>query len=173
MSTQQLEPDQIVPDRLATAKVWLWLTVAAYAVFAVYSLIETLDFLSILHSKPPGEHATYTVVDVMYFLIETVVCISMALVFSLIKLNGRNGTLVGFVCLVIALARWGLAWYLYLYTDPEWHHVPFIHKVGSDFSDPMRVVFLSGQVIVGLITAWCCWRSRAKPMTKAVERSAA
>jgi hypothetical protein len=173
MSTQPLEPDQIVPDRIAIAKVWLWLTVVAYAIFALYSLIETLDFLALLHSKPPGESPTYTVVDVMYFLIETVVCTTLALVFSLIKLNGRNGGLLGFVCLVIAFGRWGLAWYLYLYTDPEWHHVPFIHKVGSDFSDPMRVVFLSGQVIVGLISAWYCWRSRAGSLTPAADATAA
>jgi uncharacterized membrane protein len=157
MNSPSPEVDSIARYRHGAAHGWLMATAAAYGLYALFLLVEILDFLSLLHSKPPGESATYTVVHVTYFVVEMVVCLSLA--FGFLLMRRGHGTAVGLACLLISVCRLALVYYLYLFTDAEYHWVPYIYKVANEFSDAARVVFLPMQVLFGLVAAWFCWRA--------------
>jgi hypothetical protein len=160
MNSQTSESGAIPRFGNGTARQWLLVCAASYGLYALFLLIEVLDFLSLLHSKPPGESATYTIVHVTYFVVEMVVCLGLAFVFLLMPANTHSGRIAGLACLAFSVGRLGLVYYLYLYTDGESHWVPFIYKVANEFSDAARVIFLPAQVLFGLVSGWFCWRAR-------------
>jgi hypothetical protein len=131
-------------------------TSVIYGFYAAFLLIEVLDFLSLLHSAPPGWHATYSIVNVAFSMVDMTICLSFGFAFLLLKLNGRRRWTAVLICLALTIARAGLIYYLYVNGGPSYRGVPYIYKTANVFSNPMRVVCLPLQVLFGFLSAVFC-----------------
>lgn len=121
-------------------------------------MIETFDFLEMLHSKPADYSPTYSLVNVIFYQMEMFICFLCA--FSLIVLVSTQQSLkmLFFISIVLLLFRTGTVYYLYFYeTEERW--VPFIYKRAKDFSILFRRTFVPGQLMVSLITVWYAFKA--------------
>lgn len=143
---------------LKTGRYLLYGCAALYGLYTAFLLIEVLDFLSLLHSPPPGGGPTYDLVNVAYYIVEMIVCIALTFGFLLLLVLPLSGTRVAYTCLLVCLFRIGLVYYLYVFTTREYRWVPYIYKVANDFSDIMRMLMLPSQIILGGVAAWFWWR---------------
>lgn len=125
---------------------FLSLTAAAYLIYGVYMLVESFDFLAMLHSKPPDFHPTYSLVNVVYYIMEMIICISLGFGCLLLRMQQK----VVVMLVLILLFRIGIVYYLYFFTEPEYRWVPYIYKVGNDASKGVRVLFISLQLLFGI-----------------------
>lgn len=150
-------------SRIRLVNNWLRATAWVYGLYALFLLIEVLDFLSMLHSKPPGFSPTYDIVNVAYYVVDMVVCISLLFAFLLMRFTDKKkyGSIV-FFCLLLASFRWVAVYYLYIFTTPEYRWVPYIYKVANAFSNAARILFLPLQVLFGYISAGVGWWAWAK-----------
>ncbi|WP_294276820.1 hypothetical protein [uncultured Chryseobacterium sp.] len=126
-----------------------------YGLYAVFLLIECIDFLSMLHTPDPGTHPTYDIVHVAFFIVELIVYAALTLGFVML-LNAENkkpATVIILVTLITA-GRAFLDYYLYWYSEPKVHFVPYIYKTSNNFSDLVRATFLPAQLIAGLLCIW-------------------
>lgn len=133
-----------------------------YGLYAVFLLIECIDFLAMLHTPDPGTHPTYDIVHVAFFIIELIVftALTLGLVMLLNTENKKPATVISLITLMTA-GRAFLDYYLYWYSEPEVHFVPYIYKTSNDFSDFVRAVFLPAQLIAGLFCIWL-WTGYSK-----------
>ena len=118
-------------------------------------MMESIDFAEMLHSKPLDYHATYGPEQVMFLIIDFVICSVLALLLLIIK-NAQKRSAEAVIRMVVAitLLRSFLIYYLYEYTDSESHFVPYIYKQANVFSNFYRFLFAFLQVLSGILCAW-------------------
>lgn len=133
-----------------------------YGVYSFFLLIEVLDFLSLLHTKTPNQTPTYTLINVVYVIIEMIICLVMTFYYAVLPLptfsKSYRKTLYG--GLLVLVFRIVMVYYLYIYTTPEYRWVPYIYKTANALSDFMRIVFLPLPIILGVIASWFWWKNR-------------
>lgn len=125
------------------------INIVLYIVYGLFLLIETFDFLEMLHTKPADYSPTYGLVNVIFYQME--MFISFLCGFTLIILVSTRQSLkmLFFISFVLLIFRIGTVYYLYFYeTEERW--VPFIYKKANDFSMLFRRTLVPGQLIVGL-----------------------
>lgn len=141
---------------------WLYANVAFYGIYGLFLLIEVLDFLEMLHAKPPGFSPTYDVVHVTFYMVEMTVCMLMAVIFAQLKMSTIRGGALIFIGILTLIFRGALVYYLYLWTDPEYHWVPFIYKKANELSPLMRGLFVPLQLLAAVGLTWSAFRNRKK-----------
>lgn len=131
-----------------------------FGLYAFYLLIEVLDFLALLHSKEPGYSATYDIVHVAYFMVEMVVCLGLALWTRLLSLDKDKSLLtLGSIMALITIFRVLLVYYLYHYSEPEYHFVPYIYKLANPLSNFFRFTFIYLQITITMICTVSAFRT--------------
>lgn len=126
-----------------------------YGIYAFFLLVECIGFLGFLHTPTAGQHATYTLVHVAFFIVELILCASLTLGLLILQVSKEKSVLtVVFTILAITLIRSALIYYIYCQTEPNGHFVPYIYKEANGLSTLMRVIFLPLQIITGLGCAW-------------------
>lgn len=130
-----------------------------FGLYAFYLLIETLDFLALLHSKEPDYSPTYTIVHVAYIIVEMIVCMGLAIWIYIIYLSKASKNLVlGIIFTVVAFFRVILVYYLYHYSEPQYHFVPYIYKLANPLSNVFRFSFIYLQIFAVAVCAIKCFR---------------
>lgn len=140
-------------DKLNSLKNKMRVNIVLYVVYGLFLMIETFDFLEMLHSKPADYSPTYSLVNVIFYQMEMFICFLCA--FSLIILVSTRQSLkmLFFISIALLTFRIGTVYYLYFYeTEERW--VPLIYKRANDFSMLFRRTFVPGQLMMSLITVW-------------------
>lgn len=125
--------------------------IVLYIIYGLIVLIETFDFLEMLHTKPVDYSPTYSLVNVIFYQMEMFICFLCG--FSLIILVSTKQTLktLLFVNIILLIFRAATVYYLYWYeTEERW--VPFIYKEANIFSTLFRRTFVTAQIIFGIFT---------------------
>ncbi|MCU0354427.1 MAG: hypothetical protein MUD08_11930 [Cytophagales bacterium] len=151
-----------VPHLLKTANRLLFWCAALYGAYSLFLLIEVLDFLSMLHSKPPDYHPTYDLVNVTYYIVEMIVCLAMVFSYLALSVVPKSWKPVVYTCVAITLFRIVMVYYLYFFTTPEYRWVPYIYKKANELSPLVRTMFLPTQIILGAVSAWFWWKNGQK-----------
>lgn len=120
--------------------------IALYLIYGLIFLIETFDFLEMLHTKPKDYHPTYELVNVIFYQMEMIICFICAFgLIILISTRQSPGTWF-FTTVLLLIFRASTVYYLYFYeTEERW--VPFIYKKASDFSALFRRTFVPAELI--------------------------
>ena len=133
-----------------------------FGLYSFYLLIEILDFLALLHTKKPDYSATYNIVHIAYFIVEMVVCLGLALWTGMLyQREGKNPVLLANIFTAITIFRIVLVYYLYHYSEPVYHIVPYIYKIANPLSNFFRFSFIYIQILLTAITAVTCFRVAA------------
>ncbi|MDR6158975.1 putative membrane protein [Chryseobacterium sp. SLBN-27] len=139
--------------KLNSLKITMRLNIVLYILYGLFLLIETFDFLEMLHTKPADYSPTYGLVNVIFYQMEMFICFLCA--FSLIILVSTKQSLkmLFFISLFLLIFRAGTVYYLYFYeTEERW--IPFIYKRANDFSMLFTRTLVPGQLIIGVISLW-------------------
>lgn len=129
----------------------LGITIAAYFFYALFMLIECLDFSALLHSPEPGFHATYDITNVIFYVLDLIICVSFGLVLMIIYFaTDKKPYTVIFTVITVTLLRAGLVYYLYMFKEGNYQIAPFIYKKANEMSDVVRTIVLPVQVLAGL-----------------------
>lgn len=121
--------------------------IVLYILYGLIFLVETFDFLEMLHTKPKDEHPTYDLVNVIFYQMEMIICFICA--FSFIILISTKQSVITWLLttILLLLFRSATVYYLYFYeTEERW--VPFIYKEANDFSTLFRRTFVPAQLIL-------------------------
>jgi len=143
----------------------LKILIYSYGIYALFLLLECIDFLSLLHNAEPGFHATYNIVHVAFFMVELIVYASLTLGMMLLhNFSGKNPLRIMLWILAITTLRLVMIYYLYWQTEPKVHFVPYIYKKSNDYSGIVRGIILPVQILLGLMTVgiWNSIRRRSK-----------
>jgi hypothetical protein len=138
---------------LNSVKKAMRINIILFFVYGLFLLIETFDFLEMLHTKPLDYHPTYSLVNVIYYQMEMIICFLCG--FSLIILVSTRQTLktILFSNILLLVFRVCTVYYLYLYTTEEkW--IPFIYKNANALSPLFRGIFIPGQLIISALSVW-------------------
>lgn len=120
--------------------------IALYLIYGLIFLIETFDFLEMLHTKPKDFHPTYDVVNVIFYQMEMIICFIFAFSFIILISTRQSVAAWFFTTLILLLFRASTVYYLYFYeTEERW--VPFIYKEANAFSALFRRTFVPAQLI--------------------------
>ena len=120
--------------------------IALYIIYGLIFLIETFDFLEMLHTKPKDFHPTYDLVNVIFYQMEMIICFICAFSFIILIANRQSVATWFFTTICLLLFRASTVYYLYFYeTEERW--VPFIYKDANDFSTLFRRTFVPAQLI--------------------------
>lgn len=133
------------------------INIVLYMVYGLFLMVETFDFLEMLHSEPADYSPTYSLVNVIFYQMEMFICFLCA--FSLIILVSTRQSLkmLFFISIALLTFRIGTVYYLYFYeTEERW--VPLIYKRANDFSMLFRRTFVPGQLMMSLITVWYAFK---------------
>ena len=136
---------------LKTLKNTMQIAVALYFVYAFFLLIETFDFLEILHTKPPHDHPTYNVVNVMYYQMEMIICFLCGFALVILVSTQQTVKTILYTNIVLFIFRLTVVYYLYFYTTEE-RWIPFIYKKGNELSPFFRGTLVPAQLVVGLVS---------------------
>lgn len=133
-----------------------------FSLYAFYLLIEVLDFLALLHSKEPEFSPTYDIVHVAYFIVEMAVVMGIGLWMGILYLaRNKNYELMAFLFIFVTISRMAMVYYLYFYTNPTYHWVPYIYKKANELSDLFRFGFVFTQLLFCIFGIFMCIRVRA------------
>lgn len=136
-----------------------------YGIYSAFLLLECIDFLSFLQDRQSNLQPTYNIVHVGFFMLELILNASLTIAFILlINFNKKSPFVVISTLLLITVPRAFLIYYLYCYTEPQSHFIPYIYKKANDFSGIMRLLLLPSQVVSGLIAIviWVRIHQKAK-----------
>lgn len=129
------------------------INIVLYIVYGLFLMLETFDFLEMLHTKPADYSPTYSLVNVIFYQMEMFICFLCAFTLIILVSTRQSLKLLFFISLALLIFRIGTVYYLYFYeTEERW--VPFIYKRANDFSMLFRRTLVPGQLIVGFITVW-------------------
>ncbi|MEA1849818.1 hypothetical protein U9K52_12910 [Chryseobacterium sp. MHB01] len=129
------------------------INIVLYIVYGLFLLIETFDFLEMLHSKPADYSPTYSLVNVIFYQMEMLICFLCAFSLIILVSTRQSVKMLFYISLSLFIFRIGTVYYLYFYeTEERW--VPFIYKRANDFSMLFRRTLVPGQLIVSLIAVW-------------------
>ncbi|KAA0128795.1 hypothetical protein FY557_07915 [Chryseobacterium sp. SN22] len=132
------------------AKNTIRIIVALYILYGLILMIETFDFLEMLHTKPKDHHPTYDLVNVIFYQMEMIICFVCAFSFIILISTKQSVTTWLFTTILLLLFRASSVYYLYFYeTEERW--VPFIYKEANDFSTLFRRTFVPAQLILNSI----------------------
>lgn len=140
-------------EKLNSLKNTMRINIVLYFVYGLIFLIESFDFLEMLHTKPADFSPTYSLVNVIYYQMEMIICFLCG--FSLLFLVSTKQTIktIFFVNVALLIFRASIVYYLYLYeTEERW--IPYIYKQASPFSSLFRGTFVPAQLIVSVIAVW-------------------
>ena len=129
------------------------INIVLYFVYGLFLLVETFDFLEMLHTKPKDYSATYSLVNVIFYQMEMIICFLCG--FSLVILVSTRQTIKTLfsISILLLIFRAATVYYLYFYeTEERW--VPFIYKEANPFSTLFRNTLVPAQLIVSLIILW-------------------
>jgi hypothetical protein len=127
----------------------------AYGLYGAYLVLECLDFLSLLHTPEPGSHATYDITHVAFFIVELIVYSALTLGFIILYNQKEKKPLtVVLVILLITIFRIVMIYYLYWFSEPKVHFVPYIYKKSNELSGIIRGLLLPAQIIGGTVASW-------------------
>jgi len=133
----------------------IYFCIYAYGLYAAYLVLECFDFLSLLHTPEVGFHATYDIIHVAFFIVELIVYAALTLGFITMYIySDKNPLTVVFVVLSITLIRIFMIYYLYWFSEPKVHFVPYIYKKSNELSGVVRGLLLPFQIICGLVCSW-------------------
>jgi len=138
-------------EKLNSVKKVMRIGAVLYIIYGLIVLIETFDFLEMLHTKPVDYSPTYSLVNVIFYQMEMFICFLCG--FSLIILVSTKQTLktLLFVNIILLIFRAATVYYLYWYeTEERW--VPFIYKEANIFSTLFRRTFVPAQIFFGIFT---------------------
>ncbi|MFN4363415.1 hypothetical protein [Chryseobacterium hispalense] len=139
--------------KLNSLKITMRLNIVLYIVYGLFLLIETFDFLEMLHTKPADYSPTYSLVNVIFYQIEMFICFLCAFSFIILISTKQSFKMLFFISLSLLIFRAATVYYLYFYeTEERW--IPFIYKRANDFSMLFRRTLIPGQLIVGVISLW-------------------
>ncbi|SER11310.1 hypothetical protein [Pedobacter rhizosphaerae] len=137
-----------------------------YGIYALFLLLECIDFLAYLHTPDPGYHPTYNIVHVAFFIVELIVYVSITLGFIIqLNVSDKKPATVIVTVLLITGIRIFMVYYLYLQSEPEVHFVPYIYKKSNELSGVVRSLLISAQIIWGIICLWV-WIIAGKKVNK-------
>lgn len=126
-----------------------------YGLYAIFLLIECIDFLAYLHTPALGYHPTYNIVHVAFIIAELIVYASITLGFIiLLNLTDKKPARVIITILLITGIRIFMIYYLYMQTEPKVHFVPYIYKKSNELSGFVRGFMLLAQIIWGIVCIW-------------------
>ncbi|MEJ7560770.1 MAG: hypothetical protein WKF66_20835 [Pedobacter sp.] len=133
----------------------IYFCIYAYGLYGAYLVLECLDFLSLLHTPEPGFHATYELIHVAFFIVELIVYVALTLGFiTLYNQQEKKPITVVLVMLLITIFRIVMIYYLYWFSEPKVHFVPYIYKKSNELSGIIRGLFLPAQIIGGIVASW-------------------
>lgn len=129
------------------------INIILYIIYGLFLMIETFDFLEMLHSKPADYSPTYSLVNVIFYQMEMFICFLCAFTLIILVSTKQSVKMLLFISLSLFIFRIGTVYYLYFYeTEERW--VPFIYKRANNFSMLFRRTLVPGQLIVGVISFW-------------------
>lgn len=132
------------------AKNMIRILIVLYILYGLIFLIETFDFLEMLHTKPKDDHPTYGLVNVIFYQMEMIICFICAFSFIILISTKQSVFTLLFVSVLLLIFRASTVYYLYAYeTEERW--VPFIYKEANDFSMLFRRTFVPAQLICNVI----------------------
>lgn len=129
------------------------INIVLYFVYGLFLLVETFDFLEMLHTKSKDYSATYSLVNVIFYQMEMIICFLCG--FSLVILVSTRQTIKTLfsISILLLIFRAATVYYLYFYeTEERW--VLFIYKEANPFSTLFRNTLVPAQLIVSLIILW-------------------
>ncbi|WP_029297722.1 hypothetical protein [Chryseobacterium hispalense] len=139
--------------KLNSLKITMRLNIVLYIVYGLFLLIETFDFLEMLHTKPADYSPTYSLVNVIFYQMEMFICFLCAFSFIILISTKQSFKMLFFISLSLLIFRAATVYYLYFYeTEERW--IPFIYKRANDFSMLFRRTLVPGQLIIGVISLW-------------------
>ncbi|WP_316831471.1 hypothetical protein [Pedobacter aquatilis] len=146
-----------------TLKWGIWL----YGFYALFLLLECIDFLAYLHTPELGYSPTYNIVHVAFFIVELIVYafIVLGLIIQL-NLTDKKPLTVMTTVLLITGIRMFMIYYLYWQTEPEVHFVPYIYKKSNELSGFVRGTLLPAQIIWGIVCSWIWFKNSQKQRLK-------
>ncbi|WP_316809400.1 hypothetical protein [Pedobacter agri] len=126
-----------------------------YGIYALFLLVECIDFLTYLHTPAPGHHPTYNLVHVAFVIVELIVhaSITMGLII-LLNINNKTSASIVQTVMFITGIRAFMIYYLYWHTAPDIHFVPYIYKESNALSGFIRALMLPAQIIWGITCLW-------------------
>ncbi|WP_263601650.1 hypothetical protein [Chryseobacterium sp. PET-29] len=146
------------------------INIVLYIVYGLFLLIETFDFLEMLHSKPADYSPTYSLVNVIFYQMEMLICFLCAFSLIILVSTRQSVKMLFYISLSLFIFRIGTVYYLYFYeTEERW--VPFIYKRANDFSMLFRRTLVPGQLIVSLIAVWYSIKALRKVENKIIANS--
>ncbi len=129
------------------------INIVLYIIYGLFLMVETFDFLEMLHSKPADYSPTYSLVNVIFYQMEMFICFLCAFTLIILVSTKQSVKMLFYISLSLFIFRIGTVYYLYFYeTEERW--VPFIYKRANDFSMLFRRTLVPGQLIVSLIAVW-------------------
>lgn len=129
------------------------INIVLYIIYGLFLMVETFDFLEMLHSKPADYSPTYSLVNVIFYQMEMFICFLCAFTLIILVSTKQSVKMLFYISLSLFIFRIGTVYYLYFYeTEERW--VPFIYKRANDFSMLFRRTLVPGQLMVSLIAVW-------------------
>lgn len=145
-------------EKLNSLKKTMRVNIVLYIVYGLFLMLETFDFLEMLHTKPADYSPTYSLVNVIFYQMEMFICFLCAFTLIILVSTRQSLKLLFFISLVLLIFRIGTVYYLYFYeTEERW--IPFIYKRANDFSMLFRRTLVPGQLIVSFITVWYSFKA--------------
>ncbi|WP_312171086.1 hypothetical protein [Chryseobacterium sp.] len=140
-------------EKLNSLKRAMRINIVLYIIYGLFLMVETFDFLEMLHSKPADYSPTYSLVNVIFYQMEMFICFLCAFTLIILVSTKQSVKMLFYISLSLFIFRIGTVYYLYFYeTEERW--VPFIYKRANDFSMLFRRTLVPGQLIVSLIAVW-------------------
>lgn len=140
-------------EKLNSLKSTMRINVILYFVYGLIFLIETFDFLEMLHTKPADFHPTYDLVNVIYYQMEMIICFLCGFSILFLVSIRQSVKTIFFINMALLIFRAATVYYLYFYKTVE-RWVPYIYKEASPFSALFRGTFVPAQLILSLVAVW-------------------
>lgn len=132
------------------AKNMIRILIVLYILYGLIFLIETFDFLEMLHTKPKDDHPTYGLVNVIFYQMEMIICFVCAFSFIILISTKQAVSTILWVSVILFVFRVSTVYYLYSYETEE-RRVPFIYKEANDFSMLFRRTFVPAQLVCNVV----------------------
>ncbi|OKS87460.1 hypothetical protein [Mucilaginibacter polytrichastri] len=163
MKKNNISTSKIESSTKENGSTWLSISIAAYFLYALFLLIECLDFSALLHSPEPGYHATYDMNSVIFYVLDLIICVTLGLVLTVLYFApGKKPNTVVLAVLLITLLRGCLIYYLYMFKEGSYQITPFIYKEANGFSVFVRTTLLPLQILAGIGCIWSWVRIASK-----------
>ena len=100
-------------EKLNSLKRTMRINIVLYIVYGLFLLIETFDFLEMLHSKPADYSPTYSLVNVIFYQMEMLICFLCAFSLIILVSTRQSVKMLFYISLSLFIFRIGTVYYLY------------------------------------------------------------